>query len=283
MTMTPGFLTDDGLDLHQHDWPAPQPSARLLLVHGLGEHAGRYALLAGALNRIGISVRAYDHRGHGHSAGKRGAIGPTADCLSRDIVDLFQAYAGEADDVPFLLGHSMGGLVVMHAVLAHGLRPRGLIASAPALASHAGRFQRLLATVLSRLAPNLAVGNGLPADKLSHAPQVAAQYLGDPLNHDRISARLARYLFTAGPQVIAAAPSLSVPTLLQIAAADHLVDPAGARAFAAAAPARLLHVHDYPGLYHELYNEAEPARSQVVGDLCDWLGRNLQGGAGEGQ
>ena len=261
----------DGLKLHLNNWPVPQPRARMLIVHGLGEHSGRYATLASELNARGISVRAFDHRGHGRSQGMRGVVGKEAACLSRDTTEIFNAYAAESGDVPFLLGHSMGGLVVMHAVAEQRLRPRGLIASSPALASHAGAFDRLLSKLLLHVAPDLTVANGLPADRLSHAAGVERTYLDDPLNHNRISARLARYIFDAGPEVIAAAPQWAVPTLLQIAGSDQLVDAAGARAFAKAAPRETVELHDYNGLYHEIYNEAEPGRSNVVNDLKDWL------------
>lgn len=265
------FRTRDGLDLHLSDWPAPRPRARMLVVHGLGEHSGRYAALAGDLNALGISVRAFDHRGHGRSQGKRGTVGTDPDCLSRDAVEVFNTYAGEGNDLPFLFGHSMGGLVAMHAVGKLGLRPRGLVASSPALASHAGKFDRLLSKVLLRLAPDLTVANGLPADKLSHAPGIERAYLDDSGNHNRVSARLARYIFDAGPEVIALAPTWPLPTLLQIAGSDRLVDPAGARAFAAAAAAQQVECHDYADLYHEIYNEAEPARGLVLTDLTTWL------------
>ncbi len=269
------FRTSDGLSLHLNDWPAANPRARVLLVHGLGEHSARYAALAETLNARGISVRAFDHRGHGKSQGRRGVVGSDPHGLSNDALELFQTYAAEGSDLPFLFGHSMGGLVVMHAVAKLGLRPRGLIASSPALASYAGGFDRLLSKVLRRLAPDLTVANGLPADKLSHAPGIERAYLEDTLNHNRISARLARYIFESGPEVIAAASVWSVPTLLQFAGSDRLVDPAGARTFVRRSPRDIVECREYADLFHEIYNEAEPARVQVVADLLEWLDQRI--------
>lgn len=272
---TAPIRTRDGVQLMQRDWPAETPRARLLLVHGLGEHCGRYAKLAADLNAAGVSVRSFDHRGHGLSEGKRGVISAEPDCLARDAIEIYNAYAAEDTDRPFLLGHSLGGLVVMRAVTALGLVPRGLVASSPALAAHATAFERLLSRTLMRLAPDLTVANGLPADKLSHAADVEGEYMNDPLRHGRISARLAQFIFDTGPQVVANAARLQVPTLLQVAGSDLLVDPAGSRAFASSAPPQCLQFHDYSSLYHEIYNEAEPARSEVVRNLLDWLRRHF--------
>lgn len=272
---TAPFRTRDGVQLMQRDWPAEAPLARLLLVHGLGEHCGRYARLAADLNAAGFSVRSFDHRGHGLSGGKRGVVNAEPDCLAQDVVEAYDAYAAEGADRPFLLGHSLGGLVVMRAVTALGLAPRGLVASSPALAAHASGFERLLSRTLMKLAPDLTVANGLPADKLSHAENVEDEYLNDPLRHDRISARLAQFIFDAGPKVVASAAQLRVPTLLQVAGSDLLVDPTGARAFARGASPQSLQFHDYSSLYHEIYNEAEPDRSQVLADLIAWLRKHL--------
>lgn len=265
----------DGTQLQWHDWPAPRPRARLLIVHGLGEHAGRYAQLATDLNALGITVRGFDLRGHGLSDGRRGVIPAREAALSHDLLETFAAYAAEGDDLPFLLGHSLGGLVALHAVAVLGLRPRGLVVSSPALATHAGRFERWLARTLRRVAPDMAVANKLKTDRLSHDPAAEPAYRSDPFVHDRISARLAQYIFEAGPQTIVAAPRLEVPTLLQFAGSDALVDPAGAREFAALAPPTLLTAHAYPALYHEIYNEAEPGRSKVLRDLDAWLRTHL--------
>ncbi len=263
--------TEDGLHLHQRDWIAAQPRARLLIVHGLGEHGGRYDRLASELVDAGISVRAYDHRGHGRSPGERARVAPHADQLARDLLRVHERYAAEGHDAPFLMGHSLGGLVAAHAVIVSGLKPRGLVLSSPALRTHASAPERALARLLSGPFPHVRLSSRLSALHLSHDPHVAGEYLRDPHNHRLISARLAHFIFTAGPQVIAEAANLSVPTLLQFAADDHLVDPAGARAFASAAPQRKLEVHEYLRLYHEIYNEAEPDRSRVLADLVRWF------------
>ncbi len=269
------FTASGGLQLHQRDWIAAQPRARLLLVHGLGEHSGRYARLADDLVGAGISVRAYDHRGHGRSEGERARVDGHNTQLAHDLLDVFAAYASEGEDVPFVFGHSMGGLVAMYAVVVMGLMPRGLIASSPALRTHASRFQRRLAGRLVHWLPHLRLRSGLPAEHLSHDPRIIEDFRSDPLNHDRISARLAHFIFLGGQRVIEQAATLKVPTLLQFAADDRFVDPAGAREFAAAAPPRKLEVHEYQRLYHEIYNETDAERSQVVSDLFRWLDLHL--------
>lgn len=135
----------------------------------------------------------------------------------------------------------------------------------------------LLASVLSRLLPNLPLRNGLDASKLSHDPQVNAAYLKDPLRHGWITPRLANFIFNAGAACIADAAHLPAPTLLLVADSDELVDPAGSRAFARGAAATgQLTTRFFSTLYHELFNEAEPGRSQVLMQLGDWLGRQLR-------
>ena len=131
-----------------------------------------------------------------------------------------------------------------------------------------------LARLLARIAPNLPLRNGLDFDKLSHAPQVVADYRSDPLRHGWITPRLADFIFRDGARCIADAATLALPTLLLVADSDGLVDPAGSRAFArkAAASGRLT-TRFFSTLYHELFNEAEPGRSQVLMQLGDWLGR----------
>jgi alpha-beta hydrolase superfamily lysophospholipase len=168
-----------------------------------------------------------------------------------------------------VLGHSMGGLVAGRFV-SLGMRPvDALVMSSPALNPGLSAFQKLLVAVLPKLFPNLRVGNGLNASYISHDPAVVAAYQSDKLVHDRISARLARFIATAGPATVALASQWKVPTLLMYAGDDRLVQPQGSRDFAAAAPQALVTTHCFEGLYHEIFNELDAA--PVFAALRQWL------------
>lgn len=135
-----------------------------------------------------------------------------------------------------------------------------------------------LARWLTRIFPGLPLRNGLDFDKLSHDRQVVTDYRGDPLRHGRITPRLADFIFRAGAACIADAAKLAVPTLLLVADSDGIVDPAGSRAFAReAARSGQLTTRFFSNLYHELFNETEPGRGQVLMQLADWLVRQRAG------
>jgi len=263
----------DGQPLRLHDWPLPQARGGVLLVHGLGEHAGRYADLARWFNARGHAARSYDQRGHGESPGPRGVLSHPDDLLA-DLAVVHADYTRTLGAAPLLLGHSMGGLVALRAVLDERITPQALVLSSPALRSHASPGLRRLAATLARLAPNLRLRNGLDLERLSHDPLVVAAYRDDALCHDRVSPRLADFIFRAGAACIADADRLEVPALLLVAGEDALVDAAGSRDFsAAAARTKRLTTRYFAGLYHELFNEAEPGRGQVLMQLEDWLER----------
>jgi alpha-beta hydrolase superfamily lysophospholipase len=242
----------------------------VLLVHGLGEHMGRYEGLAQHLVEWGFAVRGYDQFGHGNTGGVRGCL-PSDDRLLDDLaVMVDDTRARMAQGTPLiLLGHSLGGLVAARFV-GLGLRPvEALVLSSPALDPGLNVIQKLLLAVLPSIAPNLCVGNGLNPAMLSHDPAVVAAYKADPLVHDRVSGRLARLIADNGPAVIAQAPDWTTPTLLLYAGADKLVNPAGSRAFAAAAPKAVVSTHGFESLYHEIFNERKAA--PVFAELKKWL------------
>ena len=261
----------DGGRLCLHDWPRAGADAGVLLVHGLGEHAGRYGALAAWFNARGYAVRGYDQRGHGRSPGRRGALSRPLELLD-DLAGVYRHFAATLAAPPLLLGHSMGGLVALRAVLDGYVAPRAMVLSSPALRTWTSAWEQALARRLAPVLPNLPLRSGLPFEALSHEAAVVAAYRHDPLRSGWITPRLARFIFESGPHCIARAAQLAVPSLLLVAGADRLVDADGSRAFAAAAQASdELATRVFDGLYNELFNEAEPARSEVLAQLGMWL------------
>ncbi|NMM81484.1 alpha/beta hydrolase [Acidovorax sp. SRB_14] len=265
----------DGERLAVYDWPLAEGAALrgcVLLVHGLGEHAGRYTGVAQRLNAWGFAVRGYDQYGHGRSGGPRGGL--TSDLrLVHDLADLIDATRSRmALGAPLvLLGHSMGGLVAARLVALKLRAVDALVLSSPAFDAGLNAGQKLLLAALPRIAPNLRLGNGLDAQYLSHDPAVVAAYRADRLCHDRISARLARFIAEGGPATVAQAAHWRVPTLLLWAGADRLVNPAGSAAFAAAAPPAAVRSQCFAALYHELFNETTERAAPVFDHLRQWL------------
>ena len=274
-------ITDDGLALHLRVWPAANASRGVaVLVHGLGEHIDRYDHVARRLNAIGFAVVGYDHRGHGRSPGQRGGM-PADESLCADLGRVLYA-AREAFAGPLVLvGHSLGGLIAGRFV-AEGLQPRpatwwrpvdALVMSSPALDPGTNAVQKLLLAVVAPMLPNLAVNNGLKVDWISRDASVVKAYAADPLVHDRITGRVGLFVARLGPAVIAAAPKWKTPTLLMWAGADRCVAPAGSAAFAAAAPRDVVTVREWPGLFHEIFNE--PEQGDVLKVLDDWLAAHV--------
>jgi alpha-beta hydrolase superfamily lysophospholipase len=286
--MTHALQTSDGVSLHRREWPgAAQRQGTVLIVHGLGEHSGRYAQLAGELNTAGWRVVSYDHRGHGQSPGARGVIG-AEDSLLQDLAGVVRHLCCPAmpnnEGRLVMLGHSMGG-----AVAARFMAPGAdggvgepawrdaarhvdaLVLSSPALQVPMTAVQRLLLAATSSTLPDITMGNGLKPEWVCRDPQVVAAYASDALNHDRVSPRLVRFIVDAGNTVRARAALWQVPTLLMWAGADRCVDPQGSAAFAAQAPAAVLQHRRWDGLAHEIFNE--PERAEVVRALLDWLSR----------
>ena len=268
--------TRDGLALVRRDWPSAEAKGTIVIVHGLGEHIGRYAHVAARLNANRWSVVGYDQRGHGASPGERGRLAASDD-LPADLAAVIDAVRAETSGPLVVLGHSLGGLVASR-FFAGGLEsPRpawqrevdALVLSSPALDIGMTGARRAVLATLEALTPNLGMGNGLDATGISRDPAVVAAYRADSLVHDRIAPRLVRFLADAGPAVLALAPRWQVPTLLLYAGSDRLVVPAGSAAFAAAAPASLVTARPFASLFHEIFNE--PEQDEVFGVLTAWL------------
>jgi alpha-beta hydrolase superfamily lysophospholipase len=275
--MASAVTTDDGLALHVREWPAARPAARgtVWLVHGLGEHIGRHEDVAQELAAAGWRVVGHDQRGHGRSPGARGRLGDSHDLL-RDLARVLDATTTTSGP-RVLLGHSMGGVAAARFV-AEGLgeapapwyrRVDALALTSPALAADLNVFQKLQLSLGTAVAPGLAASNGLPLDALSRDTRVVEAYQADPLVHDRITPRLARFILDAGEEVLALAPRWATPTLLMWAGSDRCVAPRGSARFAAAAPRGVVRSRCFEALFHEIFKEPECA--EVFAELQRWL------------
>jgi alpha-beta hydrolase superfamily lysophospholipase len=266
-------LQGESGQLAVYDWVLPEnkPLGKVLLVHGLGEHAGRYNEVAAYLHQWGFAVRAYDQQGHGRSEGARGDLlrpGSLQADLCR-VIDDTRRQPALADMPLILLGHSMGGLVVART-LAERLRPvDAAVLSSPALGAFPNLVQKMLLASLPRIAPHLRVDNGLKIDFLSRDPDVVKAYRIDALVHRRISTGLAAWVLENGEKTMADAAQWQVPTLLLYAGQDKLVNAQATADFASAAPQAVVQAHCFDAMYHEIFSDLY--RAQVFTVLKRWL------------
>jgi acylglycerol lipase len=254
-------------------WPASgrRKLASLLIVHGLGEHSGRYDHVARRLAARGIDVHGFDLRGFGASGGRRAWVDRWPSY--HDDVEARLLHVRElARGRPVVLyGHSMGGLVALGYVLTDRPKPDLLVLTAPALDSDVPEWKRTLARVLSGIAPRLQIRNGFDGSVLSRDPAVGAAYLADPLNYGRTTTRLGDEAMREQERVRASLERLAVPTLVLHGGQDMLVAPAASEPLAGL-PGVTRVVYD--GLRHEVHNE--PEWESVLEDVVTWVGEHVQ-------
>ena len=269
--MTRTHTTPDGATLLVRDWPPTgSPWAQLLLVHGVGEHAGRYERTGGILAAAGIAVTAFDLRGHGGSSGRRGDVERWTD-LTGDVGRLLAEVRMSAEGRPVvLMGHSMGGLICLDAVLSGAATPDRLILSSPGLGDGLPAWQHRLAPLMARLRPTMVIKNAWDSSALSRDPEVARAADTDPLNLNGSTVRLGAQAFAAQDRVNAGIAALTIPTFVTHGGEDPLVPPrTSERLGALPGLTRRL----YPTLRHETLNE--PEGPQVAADMIAWLRASL--------
>lgn len=268
------WQSPDRLDMYAREWlPDTPPKAAIALVHGLGEHIGRYDHVAVALAENGYALLGFDLRGHGKSAGPRGHA-PTYDSLMEDITAFFAQVDKRLPGLPrFLYGHSLGGnLVINHALRCHPSL-HGVIATGPwlELAFQPRAAQVRLARFMNHLAPAFSQNSGLDTKGLSHDLAVVEAYDHDPLVHGKISVRMFTSLYDTGLWALDHAAEFPLPLLLMHGAEDPITSAAGSRAFADRAGDKVT-LKIWDGLYHEIHNEA--CQAEVFQVMRDWLDRH---------
>jgi alpha-beta hydrolase superfamily lysophospholipase len=258
-------------------WEVPAARCAMLVVHGHGEHSGRYEAFAEDMAGDGCSVYAFDLRGHGRSEGRRGHA-RSFDTLLQDVDRFRHTVEGlvEPGTPLFLLGQSLGGLVALRYV--QELQPpvRGVVLVAPWLATAmpVPRWKTLLAPLMGKLIPTLPFHTRLDAAQLSHDPAVVQAYRDDRYVHDVITPRLFAGISAAMGLAFQHADRVLVPLLLLLPGGDRVVDTPRSLAFARALPTRNVTTHVFPGLRHEPLNELE--RDRVLRELRSWLNAQLE-------
>ena len=264
----------DGTTLFTRRWTPDLPTRAIVaLVHGVHEHSGRYAYLASALMTRGIAVRALDLRGHGQSDGARGQVESFDDYVA-DVRPFVGEVVAGADVPVFLMGHSMGGLVVAATVVARGTEGlAGVVLSSPALQVDAPPLLRRLAPHVARWFPDRAVTR-VNLDHLSRDPTVARAYRDDPHTIKRgVLARLGFEIVTTADHVRQHPDAFDGPLYLFHGTQDRLTNPDGSRWLAAHAASDDVTLHIWEGFYHESLNE--PERDEVIAALGDWLDAHI--------
>jgi len=253
---------------------ADDEKARMVIVHGLGEHSGRYLELADHLAALGFSLWILDLRGHGQSGGKRGHV-DSFDDYARDVGDILdQARMKPSGDTPmFLLGHSMGGLISILTALKYQDQLDGLVLSSPAVGAAAGlpTYKDVALRCLARLAPRLGINNELDPHYVSRDPDTVKRYMADPLVHDRISTSWYVQFMAAIEHVFNHCAQLQLPTLIQAAGDDRLVSTKAVEDFFKKLVMADRQLTVFQGLFHEIYNETAAERQTVISALTAWL------------
>jgi acylglycerol lipase len=269
------FKGAGGLSIFYQAWVPESYRASLAIAHGLGEHSGRYAHLAGFLNEKGIACFALDHRGHGRSGGRRGHVMSFSEYL--DDMEAFWKIVREKNSgrKTFALGHSMGGLIATLWAMRHPEGLAGLIISSAAYAVkiEASPVKLALGRFFSRYAPSLSMSNGIDPNNISRDKDVVRRYIEDPLVHDKVSARWYTSFMQAMEDCNERASELNVPILIMQSGNDRLVDPEGAPRFHSKVGSGDKTLKIWDGFFHEMFNELE--KEKVYKYTLEWLEKHL--------
>jgi alpha-beta hydrolase superfamily lysophospholipase len=265
------FTGSGGIELYFQSWlPSVKPKAVMVIVHGLSDHCGRYAELATFIQDRGVAVYGYDQRGHGRSPGRRGHV----DSFSqfRDDLHAFVQFAGNNDiETPkFLLGQSLGGLIVLDYALHYPDSFDGVIALSPHLSDPPlSPVLKRLVPVLGRVWPTFSVKGALEVAALTRVDSVVEAYKTDPLVHNTGSVKLAQEAAATVKHTQDNATHFRPPLLILHGDADRITRVEGSRQFIEKVPGPDKTYIEYSGGYHECLNDLQ--RERVMMDVAHWM------------
>lgn len=275
-TFESGWQNAERIAFYVRGWePDKTPKAVVVLLHGLGEHAGRYAPVGEGLAAASYAAVGLDLRGHGRSGGRRGHT-PTYERLLDDLADFLAQIEARYPGRPvFLYGHSLGGNLAINYVLRRKSMLHGVIATAPwlRLAYMPPVWRVVLARALNPFVPGFTQKSGLEVAALSRDAKIAEAYIHDPLVHDSISVRLYVAMYESGLWALEHAEEFPLPLLLMHGTADRLTSFEASREFAERG-GRKVTWRPWNGYYHELHNE--PQRAEVLKAMVQWMDDRLR-------
>jgi acylglycerol lipase len=265
-----GFVhSADGTRLAYRAWPISGAAITFAVAHGLGEHSGRYERFARGMARHGMATYAVDLRGHGQSSGRPGHVDSWSQWTD-DTATFVRHVGGLVTGEVVPLGHSFGGAAMLSTVLAGKLPDsKRFVVSSPAmrLKVHVPSLQLYAASLASRFAPKLTLGNNVNPGTISRIPEVVEAYRTDPLVHSKITARMYTEWQGAASDILARAGEIRIPFLILAGSDDRLIDPRGSEELHRKSSVSQLHMLD--GRYHEPFNDL--GSDEVFDLIAGWL------------
>ncbi len=263
--------TSDQLKLFAQKYPVESPKANVIIVHGLGEHSGRYSEVCSALNGAGFNVYVYDHRGHGKSEGIRAYVNDYNDYLNDLKLMVGYAKSDSPSVKNFILGHSMGGFITALFGIKTDNEVDGIILSGAATQSskQASGAMRAMIRLMGKISPKFSLGNDL-GKIVSKDQNVVNAYIADPLNAKKITMGLYNQFLIKGIDFVKAhLNEFHYPVLILHGEQDLIIDNHSSQIFHNTISSTDKSLKIYPGLYHEIMNE--PEKQTVVNDIISWL------------
>ena len=268
---TEGQVTSaDGTRLAYRAWPRADATQTFAVVHGLGDHSGRYAAFAKAMGNRGMATYAVDLRGHGRSQGQRGHL-DSWDQWTEDVAAFVARVESQTRGEVIPVGHSFGGAAMLSTALAGKLKSsRRFIVSSPALKLKAAvpGWKVILGNMTSQVVPKLSMSNEVDPGTISRIPEVVEAYRNDPLVHPRISSRMFTEWSKAAHHALEHADQIRIPFLILAGDADQLIDPAGSEQLHARAPQKST-LRVLSGRYHEPFNDL--GSEEVFDIVAGWV------------